>query len=134
MGHRKHECPAGDKMKSPDKTEGKGKDIKEGKENSSNKGKGKAAGKGKPQLNKTTSAPSTSMTSGTAGGGSGSPQVVETAESSDATTTSSTGASVKPSMNEEGGKSVPNELLGEVTSFLRSLRAPQICHCAIIVS
>ena len=48
LGHRKHECPAGDKMKSPDKTEGKGKDIKEGKENSSNKGKGKAAGKGKP--------------------------------------------------------------------------------------
>ena len=46
LGHRKQECPAGDKTKSPEKAENKGKDTKEGKDHTSGKGKGKAAGKG----------------------------------------------------------------------------------------
>ena len=53
-------------------------------------------------------------------------------ESSSTTVTSSTGASGKPSTSEGGGKSTPSELLGEVTSLLRSLRAPQPAIRAII--
>ena len=137
LGHRKQECPAGDKTKSPDKAESKGKDVKEGKDYTSSKGKGKATGKGKPQLNKTTSSTATTASSTTpasdaAGGGSGSSQAVENAETMTMTTRSGSVASEKPPTISDGGKAAPCELIGEVTSLLRSLRAPQPAIRAII--
>ena len=109
LGHRKHECPAGDKTKSPEKAENKGKDIKEGKDYTNSKGKGKATGKGKPQLNKTTSSAATTASSTTpasdaAGGGSGNSQAVENAETSTMATRSASAASEKPPAVGDGGK------------------------------
>ena len=137
LAHRKHECPAGDKTKSPEKAENKGKDIKEGKDYTNSKGKGKATGKGKPQLNKTTSSAATTASSTTpasdaAGGGSGNSQAVENAETSTMATRSASVASEKPPAVGDGGKAAPSELIGEVTSLLRSLRAPQPAIRAII--
>ena len=48
------------------------------------------------------------------------------------TTRSASVASEKPPAAGDGGKAAPSELIGEVTSLLRSLRAPQPAIRAII--